>query len=73
MLGLLVTCTPFSQAQAMALGSSFARAAHLPSRCAKQVRAARVRGGARGWLRCVPLLFFSDDMRLYPRGVSHRL
>ena len=42
-LGFLVTCTPVSQAQATALGSSFASAAYLSLRCAKQVRAARVR------------------------------
>ena len=30
MLGFLVTCTPLSQSQAMALQSSFARAAYLP-------------------------------------------
>ena len=41
-LGFLVTCTPFSQAQAMALGSSYARAANLPLRCANKVRAAIV-------------------------------
>ena len=57
MLGFLVTCTPFSQSQAMALRSSFARAAYLPLRCAKKVRlTCGGGGGARGW-RCVPLLF----------------
>ena len=57
-LGRLVTCTPFSQAQAMVLGS-FLR---VPLTClcgalCKFVRLA-YGGGARGWLRCVPLLFF---------------
>ena len=56
MLGFLVTCTLLSQSQAMALRSSFARAAHLPLRCAKKVRLMCC-GGARGW-RCVSLLFF---------------
>ena len=35
----LLLAKPMHQAQAMALGCSFARAAHLPSRCAKKARA----------------------------------